>query len=45
MGLICMVVLIAMKKVKEVVDNKMKTETNTAKKVIYKIIWLLCTGE
>ena len=44
MGLIVMVILIAMKKLKEHVDTKMKTEEKMVKKVLYKIIWLICTG-
>jgi len=44
MGLCCMVVLVAMKKLKEFIDPKMKTETNKVKKGLYKLIWILCTG-
>lgn len=45
MGLICMILLMLMKKLKEIVDPKMKTEKRTGMKVLYKIIWLLCTGK
>ena len=45
MGLVCMVILVLMKKLKEFVDPKLKTETNKVKKILYKIIWLLCTGK
>ena len=45
MGLVCMVILVLMKKLKEFVDPKLKTETNKVKKILYKIVWLLCTGK
>ena len=44
MGLVCMVILMLMRKLKEFADAKLKTETNKTKKALYKFMWLLCTG-
>lgn len=45
MGLVCMVLLVLLKKLKEFIDSKMKTETNKAKKILFKIVWIICTGK
>jgi len=42
--LVCMVLLVLLKKLKEFIDSKMKTETNKAKKILFKIVWIICTA-
>jgi len=44
MGLVCIVILVCMKKLKEYVDPKLKMELPKFKKIVYKFAWLLCTG-
>lgn len=43
MGLVCIVVLVLMKMVKEKADARMKASRG-GKKALLKIVWLLCTG-
>lgn len=43
-GISCLIILILMKKLKEAVDARMK-ESSGLKKAVFKLIWLVCTGE
>jgi len=44
MGLVCIIVLVLMKKVKEYADSRMKSATG-GRKAVLKFLWLLCTGK
>lgn len=43
-GITCLIILMLMKKLKEVVDARMKSSSG-AKKALFKLIWLICTGK
>ena len=44
MGIICLIALIALKKVKELADSRMKGSSGLRKAGL-KLLWLICTGE
>lgn len=44
LGLVCMIILVLMKMLKDFVDKRMKSVSG-CRKVVYKTIWLVCTGQ